>query len=86
MLLEDLFQRLENKMDSVTDQLVTIRVDLEEHMRRTEAAEATLKVLQEETKPLKTHVAIMAALGKVLALTGTGVGIAVGLSKLLGWG
>jgi hypothetical protein len=58
---------------------------LEEHIRRTEAAESAIETVRAELAPLKVHDAVWGAAAKVLAATGALVSIAVGIGKLLGW-
>lgn len=83
--------RLEAKLDRLADDqarigrtLASQQASLEEHMRRTEAAEERLDLLTKEVAPLKTHVAVWGYLGKILAALATGVGLVATLSKLFG--
>lgn len=57
---------------------------LEEHIRRTVAAEARLAVLEKDIKPLHEHVAAMGAMAKVLVLVSAAVGALVGVLKVFG--
>jgi hypothetical protein len=78
--------RIEDHADETSKSLNEIKVILtqqhtvlDEHIRRTEAAEDGIKLLQAEMKPLETHVAVVGAFGKVIAVVGTIVGIVTGL-------
>ena len=56
-------ERLENKVDKISDDIVDIKVtlaentaSLKEHMRRSLANEEALAVLKSEVKPIEEHV------------------------------
>lgn len=66
--------------------IVEIRADLREHIRRTSLAEENIERVRSEVKPIATHVAVVAAIAKLVAFIGVVVGIAVGITKLLGIG
>lgn len=89
--MKDYFDNLNNRLDEVQSVLADIRVDLarntrslEEHMRRTEALESAVDVIRAEARPVQTHVAVVGALGKVLAAGGTVVAIVEGVLQLTG--
>ncbi len=76
--------RLEEKIDQVLDAQSTMsatlaaqHVSLGEHIRRS-------TLLEEEFKPIKTHVAMWGGAGKLLVTLGTLAGIAGALVKLFG--
>jgi hypothetical protein len=66
--------------------LAAQHVTLEEHQRRSLANEKAVEQVRAEIKPISVHVAVVGAIGKVLATVGTLVGIAAGLARLLGHG
>jgi hypothetical protein len=89
--IKDWLQRLDSKTDRIGDDLAEIRVvqgrqaqSLEDHIRRTEAAEAQLAILYQELQPLKSHVAVFGALGKIVAATSGLVAVATLVLKLAG--
>lgn len=55
---------------------------LKEHMRRSDALEEALEIMRKDVVPLKTHVAIVGAMGKIVAFAGSGLGMIFGLIKL----
>lgn len=59
------------------------QVSLEEHMRRTEANEKHLELIESRVSPLEAHVSMWAGAGKVLAILGTLAGIAAAVYKVL---
>jgi hypothetical protein len=75
--------RLEQKLDNVTDKLNSIdrtlianTVILEEHQRRSIANEAAVKLLETQVLPISKHVHTVGILSKVgLALLSSSVGL-----------
>jgi hypothetical protein len=74
--MDDKFQRLENKLDTLSDKLVDIdktlvrnTVSLEDHVRRT-------NLLEEKLAPVERHVAMIQGIVKFIALMGVLLGIA----------
>ena len=57
---------------------------LEEHQRRSLANEKAVAHLEQSLKPIALHVALVGALGKLLGIVGTAVGVVLGIMKLLG--
>lgn len=82
MTPEELFKRLESKVDKIADTMVTVRLDLGEHMRRSAANEANLAMLRADFAPIKTHVAVVGAIVKGVGVVGTLIGIITALVKL----
>jgi chromosome segregation ATPase len=87
--IEGHLARIEAKLDRQDERLDRIEVlqarhtaSLEDHMRRTEAAESQLLLVEDTLKPLKLHVAVTGALAKVLGVAGTCVAIAKALGLL----
>ena len=74
--MDDKFQRLENKLDTLGDKLADIdktltrnTVSLEDHVRRT-------NLLEEKLAPVEKHVAMIQGIVKFIALMGVLLGIA----------
>jgi hypothetical protein len=84
-------ERLEDKIDSVADQLSSIdktlvanTVILEEHQRRSLANEEAVKLLESQILPIAKHVHVMSIFGKItLAIISSSLGLYI-LQKLLG--
>jgi len=75
-------QWLASRLDRLEETQVDIKNDLAEHMRRTELAEVGLEQLRAEVKPLTTHVAVVAAVFKVLIGLGSLASAVYGVMKL----
>jgi biopolymer transport protein ExbB/TolQ len=76
------FDRLELKIDDISDQLsesnaiqMAHKVILEEHMRRTEANERAIEMLAEDLKPIRKHVNMVQGAAALLGLIATIAGI-----------
>ena len=78
-----LLVRIDERLDRMEVTQAEQKVLLTEHMRRTDALEDRVEQVAKEQVPLRMHVAVVGALGKVLAVVGTLIGIAVGIMKLL---
>lgn len=70
----DTLQRIEckiDKLDARQDRMEITQakqhMSLEEHMRRTAANEEAIAAMQEELKPVKSHIAMFTAAAKLLA-------------------
>jgi hypothetical protein len=64
--------------------LAAQHVTLQEHQRRSLASEKAIEALRTELQPLKTHVALWGALGKILGAAGVLAGIIETALKLSG--
>lgn len=84
MASEELLKSLNSKVDRLLEGQAKHSAVLDEHQRRSLANEEAVELLRSEIKPLTVHVAMVGALGKLLAVVSTVVGVAVGLMKLLG--
>jgi hypothetical protein len=81
--VEKRFEKLEDKLDTVSEQLNSIdktltanTIILEEHQRRSLANEKAVELLQKQVLPIAKHVHVMSVFGKIaLAI----------LSSSLGW-
>jgi len=71
---------LEAKLDKLVDIQADIRVDLNEHIRRTEIAERRLDSIDQELKPVTDHVHFMQTTGKLIMKIGAIVGTIIGLA------
>jgi len=78
-------EKLDGRLDKVDVTLAAQAAVLKEHVRRTQINEESLESLRNEVKPLVVHVAVVGAIGKVVAGIGILVGICVGIYQLLGW-
>ena len=65
--------QIDAKIDKITDKLNVIditlvaqHVTLQEHIKRSEAAEKAIDIIKQELKPIQTHVAIVQVVGTVL--------------------
>lgn len=81
--MEKRLERLEHKLDTVSDQLsnidkilVTNTMILEEHQRRSLANEKAVELLEAQILPISQHVHLMSVFGKIaLAIISSGVGV-----------
>lgn len=85
MKLRDWLDRVDDRLGRIDLRQAEHHATLQEHMRRSLANEEAVQLLRAEIAPIKTHVAVVAALVKVVGLTGTLIGIATGVAKLAGW-
>lgn len=90
-LIHDVLGRLVSSTDEIKKDVSSLKTTavrhqavLEEHVRRTEAAEAALEHMQSRLKPLETHVSMWGGAGKVLAVLGTVASIIAVLYKIFG--
>lgn len=70
--------------EKVYERLGRIEAGLAEHMRRSEALEASVELLRADVKPLQAHVAAWAGVAKALGVAGGLAGIAGALWKMIG--
>jgi len=57
--LDERLDRIENKLDKLSDVQVQIQVDVAEHIRRTNIAEANIDKITEALQPVKKHVTMV---------------------------
>lgn len=74
---------IEKRLASIDVSLAKQSTILEEHIRRTGAAEHRIEMLQEELEPIKTHVAMVHGAFKLVGIISVLSGIAVGLVELI---
>jgi hypothetical protein len=76
----DKLDRIDNKIHDIDKTLVRNTADLEKHMLRTEQNEEMIKIMSDDVKPIKKHVAHMEG---ALKLAGV-VAILAGIAKSFG--
>lgn len=81
--LDSAMERLSGTQADINATLERNTVILDEHMRRTEAAEKALELLKQEIEPVKTHVTAIKLLIKIGGVTGTIVGVVLGILKFM---
>lgn len=60
--------RIEEKMDKVLEVQTELRVDVAEHIRRTEIAEQNIEKLANAIQPIQEHVAFIRGFGKITGI------------------
>jgi hypothetical protein len=87
---------IEKKLDKLVEQTFEIKTDiceikttlakqavvLEDHTRRSLAAEENIGLLREQIKPIEAHVALMGGVGKTLTFIIAVLGVIAGLARL----
>lgn len=80
--------KLREFIDKTDERLFRIEMSLDEHMRRTDAAEKNLDLLRQDFEPVKNHVVLVGAFvkgtGLVLGALAALVSIVAGILKILG--
>lgn len=91
MTIKGWLERMDARLDRIDDTTRNIQVvqerqaaSLDEHIRRTAAAEESLKHLRAEIAPLKAHVAVFGVVGKVVAGSGVVASLVYSVMKILG--
>lgn len=70
--------KLDDKMDNIDRTLIKQELNLQEHMRRSIAAEEGIDLLKESIKPLQTHVNLVQfSLKAIMWLVGSGGTVAL---------
>jgi uncharacterized protein (UPF0335 family) len=79
-----------DKLDKIIETLSEMKVvqatqasDLSHHIKRTDLLEERIEQFRAEIKPVVDHVAGIKFLGKIVGITGTVVGILVGIYSFL---
>lgn len=58
---------MEKKIDEIRDHIVEIKLDLREHMKRTEYAEEKISILKQELTPVrKAYIGIKWSMGAIV--------------------
>lgn len=76
--IDNKLEKIDGRLDELTVTSSQHEQTLVEHVRRTE-------ILEMELKPIKDHVALVGAVGKILGALGALVGLALGIKTLLGF-
>lgn len=76
-MLSDKLDRLDDRLDIMSNTSVRQAASLDEHMRRTE-------LIEHELKPIKSHVAMVGAIAKIVSILGVLIGLALGIKSLIG--
>ena len=89
-LIQKQLESLDAKLDKLSDVQVDIRIDLAEHMRRTELAERRLEIVESELRPVVEHVhslqTSMKVILKIAAIISSAVGVVfAGIKLYLDW-
>lgn len=66
--MEERFNRIETKIDKIVELQSDIRIDLSEHIRRTEIAESNINKLAVQIAPIQEHVAFIRVSGRILTV------------------
>lgn len=83
-LLLSLVQKSTNDLADIKADMRALKSDVAHHVRRTDVAEERLDAFEAELRPLRAHVVAFSTAGKLIGVTGTLVGIVLGLLKLYG--
>jgi hypothetical protein len=73
----------DEKLLRIFEEILEIKGDLREHMRRTEAAEDNLELLRQELKPIKVHVGHVEGALKMLGMLAIGAGVVVSILQFI---
>jgi hypothetical protein len=65
--MDERLLRIEDKLDKTLDTQQEIKLNLAEHMRRTQLAETAIEELAEAIKPIQEHVALIRGVSKLFA-------------------
>ena len=57
--IDERLDRIESKLDKLSDVQVVIQVDVAEHIRRTAIAESNIEKLSEALQPVRKHVTMV---------------------------
>lgn len=84
--LERVYDRQEKLVDSVHEINITLakqHISLEEHIRRSQAAEEAIAIMRTELKPIESHVVVMKAIMKIGAALLSSASILYIIKRLL---
>ncbi len=81
--IEDKIDRISNKIETINITLVKQESNLQEHMRRTDIAEANLALLKEELSPIKTHISKVEGGLKLIGIIGILVSMILGIIEII---
>lgn len=77
--IDERLDRIENKLDKLSDIQGQIQVDVAEHIRRTAIAEENIEKLSEALQPVRTHVTMVET---VITTTAWVVGIIAAIATV----
>lgn len=77
--MDDKFDKIQESLQSIDKTLVKQSAQLEEHMRRTELAEESIKELGQALQPMQRHVALVEGGLKAVVAIGGALGLAFSL-------
>jgi hypothetical protein len=73
--LRDKVEKIDSRMDDQASNLNRLTASVEYHVRRTDQLENHILAVQKELEPIKNHVAIFSAIGKLIGVAGVLIGI-----------
>lgn len=79
--MDSRFDRIEEKLDKLTEVQTQIQVDVAEHIRRTAIAEENIDKLSEALQPIRTHVTMVQT---VITASAWVVGIIAAIATVYG--
>lgn len=77
--IDERLDRIENKLDKLSDIQGQIQIDVAEHIRRTAIAEENIEKLSEALQPVRTHVTMVET---VITTTAWVVGIIAAIATV----
>lgn len=85
--IEDKFDVLDGRIDNIDVTLAKQHVSLEYHIKRSDQADAAIKIISDELLPVKDHVKAVGTVVKytawIVGVLGTAVGIVATLKSLV---
>ena len=65
--MDERFNKIEDKLDKLVEIQTEIKIDVAEHIRRTNLAENNIEKLYDAIQPIQQHVALVRGLGNLTA-------------------
>lgn len=89
-MISDKVDKLDSKIDTIISDITEIKVtsarhevNLQMHMKRSDAAETGINMLKDELVPIKKHVNAVDVVVKLIAFASTVIGTILGFLKLI---
>lgn len=82
--IETKIDKLDERLDNVDKSLAVYNKQLEIHIEGVQQNRDTIKMLDLDIQPIKTHVAMMRGAGKLVTISATALGVIAGILKLFG--
>ena len=82
MRLRDTLEKLDERLETITNSIIRQEVQLEEHIKKTNELEARIKEVDEDLKPLKARLDMASGAVKFGAALLTIVGAAVAVYRV----